>query len=560
MTNIGDRLEKLFTQLNIKKIVVVDDQLEKPLDAALVTRIVSQIPEAAEAAAEYFPDIDLNADNQNMFDQISAILGTLESDQLSLLRSSLTPFDDEASDVEVAKAVREMAPKNFPVLFLTPAEWVKKRESLLAEATVAARTLFFFDQNISEDGAHGFTKGTEIIAALAGEDASAFGTRWFCGLLTHTFDKGAEVSAWRRLSEEEELSLELFMPISKKNLGDSDAFYGAVYRTLINIYTEKMKSVGESAFQKALGDALTEFKNLDPIDFEHMIVNSSGVEGVSEFETLLRLYSIVQKDRVKKELLGGERLGQFLDAAQIVKGVADVARALPEASSTRLAQLRFGELYETGDLVNTFRDPLRNGDFFEIGAPRSLKLWVLIAQPCDLMVRLDGKRSREENFKVAVLAPIKTGDPGLPPEIKHGLTFSLDHFDHKGTQRAIVSFADATPVNLNVLDLAVLRDDGRCEFSPTAAIEGRFPSVAWDARAKRLQENYKGFAKKNEVPSVCPAAAFQKRGKYENSKFSYQVRRCGRVRDPLANSLLAAFSRYLSREAYDHDFSNDKKS
>ena len=190
------------------------------------------------------------------------------------------------------------------------------------------------------------------------------------------------------------------MPISKQNLTDGNAFYGAVYRTVINIYTEKkMKAIARGAFERALKDALEEFRNLDPIDFEHMVVKSSEDEGVSELETLLRLYSIVQKDRVKSELLEEEGLSNFLGAARAVKKVVDVARALPEASGKRLAQLRFTELYETGDLVNRFRDPLRNGDLFEIGSPSSLKLWVLIAQPCDLMVRTTGKRAYEDNFE-----------------------------------------------------------------------------------------------------------------------------------------------------------------
>lgn len=571
---VGERLQALFDELHITKIVVVDDQLEKPLDAAFITGVLNHTPEAAEAVSAYFPEIDLNPANENLFGQVDAVLGQMDANERSSLSAALSAFDQEAADIEVAQTVRDLAPADFEIEFLTPAQWVGRRDVLLAECSPTARTLFLFDQDLNADGAHGFTKGTEIIEALAAQDEAAFGTRWFCGILSHTLEKGDEVSAWRALSAKENLSLELFMPISKQNLTDGNAFYGAVYRTVINIYTEKMKALAKSAFEQALKDALEEFANLDPIDFEHMIVKSSEDEGVSELETLLRLYSIVQKDRVKTELLREERLSNFLGAARTVKKVVDVARTLPDAASKRLAQLRVGELYETGDLINKFKDPLRNGDLFEIGNPTSLKLWVLIAQPCDLMVRSNGKRAHEDNFKVAVLAPVKKGPLGKPPEAKPGQGFTLERLDHKGMQSAFVSFADATPVDLCVLDLAVLRTDGKCELNALEAIDkGSFASLAWDERAKRLRDAYKAIAKKveavreehgdvraNEVatyllPPTAPAAAFRKFGGYDKGKFAYKVKRYGRVREPFATSLLAAFSRYMSRDAHEHDFS-----
>src|SRR5699024_6019473 len=115
-----------------------------------------------------------------------------------------------------------LMPADFPIEYLTPAKWESKQGALLAECTSTARTLFLFDQELG-DG----TEGTAIISSLAQQDLAAFGTRWFCGLLSHTLDKGEEVKAWRELSNEKHLALELFMPISKRNLNDGAAFYSA---------------------------------------------------------------------------------------------------------------------------------------------------------------------------------------------------------------------------------------------------------------------------------------------------------------------------------------------
>jgi hypothetical protein len=567
--SVSQRFLALFAELQITKFVLVDDRLEVPLDAALITRIVSDNAGARDAAGGYFPGIDLTDANENLFEQIDALLGTFDANRRDELTALLASFDEGAADVSVARMLRELLPPDFPAEFLTPLAWATSRDGLLAECTATTRTLFLFDQQLGEHG-----EGTAIIAEMARQDRDAFGARWFCGLLSHTLQKGDEVSSWRKLSEEKQLELELFMPISKQNLSDGDAFYGAVYRTVINIYAERMKDLALAAFKQAFNDTLVKFTNLDPVDFEHIVAKSSEAEGVSELDTLFRLYSIIERDQVKQELLRPDRLTQFLGAARTVKDVADVGRALSEDAEKRLAKLRAKELYEDRELINGFRDPLRNGDLFEVGSGNSIRLWVLIAQPCDLMVRANGKRAFENNFKVAVLAPVKQGRLGNQPTTKPGHGFALERFDHDRMQAASVTFSSATPVDLSVLDLAVLRDDGTCDIDTnTDGAASAFSSVAWDQRAKRLHSRFKSIATKIEdkraatgeeqaneyatflLPSVGPDGTLRKHGRYDHGRFIYAIKRAGRVREPIATALLTAFSRYLSRDAYEHDFS-----
>lgn len=414
--SVSQRFLALFNKLQITKLVLVDDRLEKPLDAALVTRIVSDKTDARDGAAEYFSNIDLTDANDNLFEQVDAILGAFDANRRDELSALLASFDEEAADVNVARMLAELLPADFPAQYLTPTAWAASRDALLGECTATARTLFLFDQQLGDHG-----EGTEIIAELAQQDRNAFGAKWFCGLLSHTLQKGDEVSSWRELSRQKNLDLELFMPISKQNLSDGDAFYGAVYRTVINIYSERMKGLALQAFKQAFGETLEMFKNLDPVDFEHVIAKSSDTEGVSELDTLFRLYSIIERDQVKQELLRPECLTKFLGAARTVKDVADIGRALSGDAEKRLAKLRAKELYEDRELINGFRDPLRNGDLFELGTGNSGRLWVLIAQPCDLMVRANGKRAFENNFKVAVLAPVRQGRLGESANYEAGL-------------------------------------------------------------------------------------------------------------------------------------------
>ncbi len=307
----------------------------------------------------------------------------------------------------------------------------------------------------------GFRSGSDIIRSLATEQPEAFGARWFCGILSNTLSKGDELSTWQDMAAKHGIMLKFFMPISKDNLGGLFDFYTAIYRTLINTYCEIMKELASEKLSSALDLAKKHFTQLDPIDFEHMVVKSSEDEGVSEIETVLRLYTIFQRDEVKSCILQAPVFTEFLDAAAALKRVVDVDRQLPSISRERIGRLRHAELYESADLINPFHDPLRNGDIFSVGDAD--ELYVLIAQPCDMMVRKDGKRARENAFKVAVLAPIED----IPAKrLAEGLAFLLPSFASQGENARIVSFSKATVANLNVLDLSVLNTDGMCRMRP----------------------------------------------------------------------------------------------
>ncbi len=568
------RLAQLFAHLKITKIIFVDDKAEPQTDAGTVIQVLAAKEAAKEPLADFFPGVALTLENDALQEQVTARLGELDAERRAALRGVLAAQSADAAEREALGRLQDLLPEGTPAHLLTPHAWHERRNALIDECTEASRTLFLFDQELDVvDAALGFTKGSEIIRDMAEKEKAGFGTRWFCGMLTHTVEKGDEVASWRRLAKSEKLDLRFFMPIAKTTLDDAPAFYGAVYRTLINTYCQTMKSLAQDAFEAALKEALERFADLDPIDFEHMVVKSSEVEGVSELETLIRLYGIIQKDQVKVQILQKARVGEFSDAARTVQGIADIGRALSATSQERLHKLRWEELYESEQLVNGYNDPLRNGDLFEIGEGEQLKLWVLIAQPCDLMVRSNGERVREDNFKVAVLAPLRTKPLGEVLEVKDGLEFSLVHFGHNGAQSAVVRFGEATPANLQVLDLAIFNKDGRCHLSaaPDPAIS--LPSKAWEKRDAKLRGHFGRVTKQIEdarkdhkdavadllaaaiVPRGSPKKAFGKYGAYEAGGFSYPIRRCGRIRDPLAGSLLTAYSRFLARDAYEHDFS-----
>ncbi|TIT67479.1 MAG: hypothetical protein E5W90_06110 [Mesorhizobium sp.] len=567
-------LAELFTRLKIVKVVLVDDKIEQEMDPSVIVEVITTHAESRAYLSDWFSSIELDPQNEALFEQVSAKFSDFSQDELNSLRDGIGKVAPEIFEKGAFDQLRFLLPRQIEMEFLMPSIWNDMRSALLAECDKDRRTLFLFDQELGNNDALPFSKGSDIIKDLALTDKEAFGTKWFCGMLSHTLQPGDEVDTWLKLEQEEDIKLSFFMPIAKGSLNELPKFYGAIYRTLINTYCASMKDLAKGAFKEALEAALDRFSKLDPIDFEHMVLKSSEEEGVSELETLIRLYGIFHKDQVKAQILKEATLQEFSTAATGVKIVADFARKLPQMAQERLAKLRQTELYEEEALVNGFHDPLRNGDVFEIGEGDSIKLWVLIAQPCDLMVRSDGERAREDNFKVAVLAPVRTmptnGDLQKP-----GLSFRLDHFDKDGTGNSYVDFAEATSVNLRVLDLVVLSKSGKCEIGPVKDLDPKLllPTKPWMGRAVILAKHFEKVTNEIEkarrkfkddgarmletamLPRLSYARKLTRHGSYDKGKFIYPIRRVTRIRDPLAASLLAAFSQYFSRDAYDHDFS-----
>ena len=567
-----DRVGALLDRLKIRRVVLVDDMITPLADAATVSETLDGVPHSQEAFAGVFPTVDLSEDNEHRLVELTAALDAMEAHDLDAVLSIVREHGVVGSLQDMLR-LRENIPASVQLDLLEPQQWHERSNAILQECTEDSRTLLLFDQELKSDPSLlGFATGADIIKSLSQSDPDGFGTRWFCGMLSHTLAAGDEVEEWRKLADDHSIALKFFMPIAKQNLEDGERFYGAVFRTLINTYCETMKTLAKTGLQDALAEAVKRFEAIDPLAFEHVVVKSSADEGVSELETLLRVYGILHRDEAKRIILKEASVLEFSNAASKVKEVADISRVIAPETASRLNELRAQELYESGDLVNGYHDPLRNGDVFEVGTGEQTCLYVLIAQPCDIMVRADGKRVRENNFKVAVLCPLTLDGTEIDSEPAH-LSYKLTHFGLHGEHRAAALLKRATVANLSVLDLSVLNKDGRCEIAPAAAPDGAVsPTRAWQARCLQLTKQFKRTAKRIEdarvkfgdevaalvaeavLPRVGMSTQLAQLGSYAAGSFGYPIRRICHVRDPGAASLLAAFSSYLSRDAFEHDF------
>jgi hypothetical protein len=564
-------LAKIFSQLAIGNCVLIDDLAQPDIEFSNIYKLIISNSEIIQQIEPIFPNVDFKAEENIWVAQLSDDFengSSINKHEVAKIIAANSDISDESRDL---MKLGDLLPNGIIPEIISPFEWHQRKTELLEQATENKRTLFLFDQDLKIEGEGlDFKSGADIIKGLAETVPQAFGERWFCGMLSHTLNKGDEVNKWRELADTHGIKLEHFMPISKQNLTDINDFFESIYRTIINIHCEKIKNAVSLSYKNALDTAICRLYDLDPIDFEHIILKSSEKEGVSELETMIRLYSILHRDGVKQELLKKTTFDQFSNSLSFIKSVSAIHRLRPK--DVRLYSLRHEELYESELLVNSHHDPLRNGDIFELN-DNPENIYVLIAPPCDLMVRKDGKRSREDNFKIGIIAPIT-----IEQDINNSKTknshFILPQIFSENDRFGIVEFSKATTADLQIFDLAVLNADGKCYINPEKIIT-KFPTRSWEKRSKNilakkfkkvltqiedmLNNHGEALAKQFSdilIPRPSQSKTFITLGTYENKTFTYPIKRIGRLRDPLASMLLSAFSRFLARDAFEVDYAN----
>jgi hypothetical protein len=203
---------------------------------------------------------------------------------------------------------------------------------------------------------------------------------------------------------------------------------------------------------------------------------------------------------------------------------------------------------------------------------------MLLAQPCDLAIRLDGNRTNE----IVSLIPI-TAESYSSKEIKStiwwrnfwGTRVVLDNFSDDLESLSILHFKRAISVRAEVLDLASLNSDGECKIDIGADVTiPNHLTKGWKLRLDKVKqefinlgkilEEYKTLLAKHQnndknrllapvfpqysIPSIFPKIP------YTDGVFDFKLKRIERFRQPDAEGLLKSYTQYLSRDAKALDF------
>lgn len=549
----------LFQLIEIERVICVDDYYEfSQEDVVQLCIELSQLPELAVLlqvqATQGIPFDELPDDWAG---QLRSKLNDLSDNELFDLYDELCnlhPKKWESSPNKVATLLQE---QNFERL--SPREWDENQERLLNESETRT-TLFLFDQHLGtgQDEA-GIQRIKEIYTKPNGEK------RVF-GLLSSTFDPDEEYLTWIHLSEKYEINKDQFLPISKKhNSFESSA--DMIKLIVLNRFCSNLKHQIMQLFTSAQAKAQKQIDQIDIFDFGHMIFRTSWEEGIWEPDTLIRIFAIHQRQEI---LNLAHTTPKIKELADTIRQTIDMKPKFITAKSNYARTVMQLERFEQGDYLTTHNIPLELGDIFETMHGSTKKRFILLAQPCELMVRNTGKRDIENGL----LFQIQQKSPPAP-ELQN---YPLSYFEEASPLEYYVNFKRRISVNLMILDLCVFHDTGTTSLNigastPTGLI------ASWQ---KRFEFVYKYFEKaviklekhieasdlaEEEYAYFLPCASTDPRAsadyriktKYTSSPQSieYGLKRIRRLLQPASGELLLRYANFNARMAFDHELDSE---
>lgn len=565
----------LLDTVGISKVIIVDDVYSTGLEDLL--GICSELTLAQLATLSHLQEINFEVPRNIWTDEIRRVWQTLDSTKRQDVLAEACKLDaastaassggesgatQEAGDYKAASSLQEILDglENLEFVPLSLAEW-KEQKTDIIEGANAANTLLFFDRDFSreEEGAEneGFEQLREVQATNVG----------FCGLISHTVLLGSEYDEWISLSEEHNLDRDKFVVIAKDRLkNDPPDYYGFLGMLRLAALTgryARVKCEAWSIFENSLIEAKRAMENLSVLDFDRIVFASSRKEGVWEPDTLFRVFGILMRTAAQSSLhLDGDILDAVAAARSVSSAPEEITNAL-EADNHSNEPLRIQrfEIYDLGDELNRFHSPIDLGDIFLLDS--NGKNYILLAQPCDLMVRKDGKRSYENNRlgRTAALAELVIGTDNRRENLGE-----LPFYEAMTGESAFANFARVYQVPLVVLDLCVVHPDGSATLDMNAKIS-ELVIEPWRNRHNMLckffgkaLDKYEELteAKHNDgITSLAlpgSSTALDLRPAVSGKTLQYGVKRKLRLRQPRSGALLTEFAQYQARAAFEHHF------
>jgi hypothetical protein len=568
ITAVQETIGQILSGMGIRKVVSVDDfytAANSHYEDAITLFQIARSNRDAEYS-ELIPRDILDAP-ENIW---TRRLKTFWSEAVPVLRLAILSelaatagYENLPGDVRDLSLLKGLIPEDVFVA-MDPDDWDRDREGILAKAQDNHGVLCLFDQDLrlaDRSESAGMTLLQQTLGMRGGNYV-------ICGLLTQTLGKDEELRKAREFAAKMGLSLDQFLPISKDRLrGDPMEFAEGLKMAVLNYARERLSRQVTDVTKQASEKARQQMNDIGVYDFEHIVIRSSEGEGVWEPDTLFRLFDLFRYNAFRAMALAPERRVSLYGDIERMRAIRDIKTSdlQPDCPSNLVHRIRHAELFDAAELLNPAHQPLDLGDIFEVGDGR---YYILLAQPCDLMIRSKpmGKRSIDTATLVRIQTYAKAKD--YPGEVS---SFRLSYFEDQPGREAFVKFRDSFQMSLNVLDLAVFNDDGQCRIPLSDADANEFPTrhKPWRRRLEVLQRYYQATHQEFQKIPYLRASNYQKRAlkhlllcsdkdidlSYDaNGSFEFGIRRVGRYRVPLSTQLLSAYFSFLSRNPQEHDF------
>lgn len=545
----------LLSVSGIQRVVSIDDLHRGGADLEEVLAEID-VMEETMIEANISPILSLNTgDNEIVRSTIRSQWEVMAPEVKNALKEgviSRTRGNDEGEKLGNDLRTGSKLPAIFKtqLIPLSYKEWMARKDEVISASMPP--TLLLVDLDFTSEGIPG-QSGVALIHDLLSAQPEA---KIFCALLTNAYALEFVHENWRKLCSDHNLPPERFVLIPKEALyEDESRFLALIKLVVLNGHASQLSEIVRDSYVDSAEEAVKSLGKIDAYEFEQIVCVSSLSEGVWEPDTLARIFAIYHRATVRKAIHANERVYEL---AAILRTLSRIDTGEWGERTPKAIELRRMEWFDSGDEINDQYSPLELGDIFTV-ASRPDKRYVLVSQPCDLMVRSSGKR--HETVENGILLEASRVTRAEANEFG----FLLDFYEASSDWR--VNMRKVTTIALEVLDLCVLQQDGTCNLSLKDQIPSRL-NAAWSARAPRLHVwarsvlgRYSDLVNKGVKSAEAEKIATSLwMGKFATGRIddkaervTYNLQRVGRLRQPRAGALLSRYANAMARQAFEHD-------
>lgn len=581
---------KIFEALDVDKIVWLDDEFSNPNKDELLE--ANQLHQAAmykidirdvshlvkcELLDKKFSEAPKNVQRQEVEKHLASGFFDHKKAALYLLGEAAAESEYDAGEMvrhqfnAIIEFLRGVVGSVKSISFK---EWLESRE----EADHGPNTLMLVDLNAKKEGMDelfGENVLEHYASSLDEESRPSF------VVLTHEVrtpdeEERSHGEIKSRLNERRfDVGPDYFQVMAKSRLSEKDDIVRELLINLRRLLSRKVSfslaKVVSRGLVSAIESAKEEMFDQGIYAIEKALFDASRKEGASEVETFFRLVNLAQTRSIYTTVGENGALVDRVAALRSLKlAVDDPDSEKGDPSMSFFHSLRRSEVFVEADYINSVCDPLSPGDIFTFTQGDNSQDFVLISQPCDMVLRTEtGLRKAD----VGILLPIKTKQNTRSKQ--KDLEKAMYHqvfVDRHENKIYYVELNGDYHVNLNVLDWCSFNENGstyfsRCIDKPRLVfLEGhakKFDLIYSAAQSFEIEADFldqdfptlfsfdHGLSSNGEFGFPTLVDVNQSA---DDVTFSVPLVRSGRLKGLHFDHLLRAYFSYRARQAFDHDF------
>lgn len=581
-------IKEMLDILGIQRVISIDDE---HLDADVefeAERVVALIQAGGLGLDEMAADpilatifIDSDGEIVDVDTAVDIVRAGVDGDVARQLASMMARAEDQdatpgvldpedATDVSVRPLLEQLfSDHNYEAVTL--AQWNAAGASANDAKTA---TLVLVDRDFSHEGLAA-EAGDQVVADLI---RSGGGAVRACMLTHATITEADERLLEQQVGEAQQLSAGALAVLSKTGLRDEPVKFAAKFRRMLLLeHLSVLRGILGDALDAGLAASRARLDSLDEFELISM-VGSAIEEGAHEPEHILRLLQ-AESRRAMQEAVRPD--GQTMDVLHPLHRALDVdfkPLGLDEASD--VAAIEVAEMYDDGAFLARTVQSTEPGDIFQIASsaeilggrsPVGKHHLVLLAQPCDVVVRSTGHRGVNvpPHMVLARIHSLKKVDSS---QISRRENVLLSTFPAEPPDARLVKLAEVVHVPALALDLCVFDVDGYSRMTLGDPVPPK-ASWAWTMRHAKLQERLKEILEAAEaldldnldaeqaaavtsgltgclpVPGLSSKLTVSAHISVKEKKLAFGLRRIARLNDAATRSLLIQATHHQGRPA-----------